>query len=49
MQIAAENPQVAELLKKRGTQLQFAVEQKTVNAQAGRIGTLPSQQMGAGA
>jgi hypothetical protein len=49
LQIASENPQVAELLKKRRTQLQFAVEQKTVNAQAGRIGTMPSQQMGAGA
>jgi len=49
MQIASENPQVAELLKKRRQQLQFATEQKTVNAQAGRIGTLPSQQMGAGA
>jgi hypothetical protein len=49
MQIAAENPQVAELLKKRRQQLQFAVEQKTTNAQAGRVGTLPSQQMGAGA
>jgi hypothetical protein len=47
MQVAAENPQVADLLKKRQTQLQFAVEQKTVNAQAGRVGTLPSQQMGA--
>lgn len=47
MQIAAENPQVADLLKKRRQQLQFAVEQKTVNAQAGRIGTLPSQQIGA--
>jgi hypothetical protein len=49
MQIASENPQVAELLKKRRQQLQFAVEQKTTNPQAGRIGTLPSQQMGAGA
>jgi hypothetical protein len=49
MQIASENPQVAELLKKRRQQLQFATEQKTVNAQAGRIGTMPSRQMGAGA
>jgi hypothetical protein len=47
LQIASENPQVAELLKKRRTQLQFAVEQKTVNAQAGRIGTMPSSQVGA--
>jgi len=49
MQIAAENEFVADLLKKHRQQLQFAVEQKTVNPQAGRIGTLPSQQVGAGA
>jgi hypothetical protein len=48
IQIASENPQVAELLKKHRAQLQFATEQKTVNAQAGRIGTLPSKQIGAG-
>jgi hypothetical protein len=47
LQIASENEFVRGLLEKHRKQLQFAVEQKTTNPQAGRIGTLPSQQMGA--
>lgn len=47
LQIASENQFVRELLEKHRKQLQFALEQQTVNPQAGRIGTLPSKQMGA--
>lgn len=47
LQIASENEFVRDLLQKHRQQLQFALEQQTINPQAGRIGTLPSRQVGA--